>query len=600
VSNKQVQHIIEERMNATRKLLTGDEAVARGAWEAGVKVAAAYPGTPSTEILENIARYDEIYAEWSPNEKVALEVAGGAAIAGVRAMASMKHVGLNVAADPFMTLSYTGVGSGLVIVCADDPGMHSSQNEQDNRYYATFGKVPMLEPADSQESLEMTREAFRMSEDYDTPVLMIMTTRVCHGKSPVTLGERSVPPVKEFKRDTAKYVMVPAHARRRHVFVEERTLRLKELSEQSPFNRIIPGSKEIGIITSGAASQYAREVMPDASYLLLGMTNPLPENMIRSFAASVKKLYVIEELEPYLEDQIRAMGIKVIGKEVFPRCGELNPELVRKGLLGVEPAPARLPADAVLPMRPPVLCPGCPHRGFFQIVKKNNLFVTGDIGCYTLSVLPPLASMDTCICMGASISGAIGFSKAFEGQPGKRVIAALGDSTFMHSGLTGVLDAVYNKANIVICVLDNRTTAMTGHQEHPGTGFTIKGEPTHRADIAEIVRALGVKHVFEVDPYNLAETDKVLKTCLGIEGPSVIVVKRACALKVRDADFALSVVNQDKCRKCLACLKIGCPAIVRKNDVIMVDKSMCFGCGICRQVCSFGAIEPIETATYEG
>ena len=581
-------------MLQTKKMLTGDEAVARGAWEAGVKVAAAYPGTPSTEILENIALYDEIYSEWSPNEKVALEVAGNAAIAGVRAIASMKHVGLNVAADPLMTLSYTGIGRGLVVVCADDPGMHSSQNEQDNRYYGKFAKVPMLEPSDSQEALDMTKAAFEMSEQFDTPVLLVLTTRVSHGKSPVTISDRVEVETKEFVRNTAKYVMIPGHARKRHVLVEERSLKLAELSEKSPFNRIIEGSGDIGIISSGIASQYAREIMPDAHFLLLGMTWPLPENLIGKFAAGLRKIYVVEELEPYLEEHIRALGIEVTGKDVFPRCGELNPELVRKGLTGVEPAPARSVGDTPVPMRPPVLCPGCPHRGFFHIVNKNKLYVTGDIGCYTLSVLPPLTSMDTCICMGASISGAIGFAKAFEDQPGKRVVAALGDSTFLHSGLTGLMDTVYNKANVITCVLDNRTTAMTGHQEHPGTGFTVKGEPTHAVDIAAVAKALGVEHVFEVDPYDLDATNKAMKACLAINAPSVIVVKRACALRCRDQEFALSVVNQEMCRQCGACLKIGCPAIVKKGEVILVDKSMCFGCGICRQVCPFDAIEAIE------
>ena len=574
--------------------MTGDEAVARGAWEAGVKVAAAYPGTPSTEILENIALYDEIYAEWSPNEKVALEVAGNAAIAGVRAIASMKHVGLNVAADPFMTLAYTGIGRGLVIACADDPGMHSSQNEQDNRYYAKFAKIPMLEPSNSQEALDMTKEAFKISEEYDTPVLLILTTRVCHGKNPVTMGDREEVKTKEFVRNTAKYVMVPGHARKRHVIVEDRLGKLKELTETSAFNRTVKGKGEIGIISSGVASQYAMEVMPDADFLLLGMTFPLPEKLIRKFAESVRKLYVIEELEPYMEEQINALGITVIGKDVFPRCGELNPELIRKGLTGKEISPTRIPADVAIPMRPPVLCPGCPHRGFFHIVNKNKLFVTGDIGCYTLSVLPPLTSMDTCICMGASISGAIGFSKAFEDQPGKRVVAVLGDSTFMHSGLTGLMDTVYNKANVITCILDNRTTAMTGHQEHPGTGFTVKGEPTHSVDIAAVARALGVEHVYEVDPYNLDETNKAVKACLDVNAPSVIVAKRACALKCKNQDFALSVINQAECKKCGACLKIGCPAIIKKGDVIMIDKGMCYGCGICRQVCPFEAIDAIE------
>ena len=574
--------------------MTGNEAVARGAWEAGVKVAAAYPGTPSTEILENIALYDEIYAEWSPNEKVALEVSGNAAIAGVRAIASMKHVGLNVAADPLMTLSYTGIGRGFVVVSANDPGMHSSQNEQDNRYFAKFAKIPLLEPANSQEALEMTKEAFEISETYDTPVLIVLSTRVSHGKSPVVLNDRKEVETKEFVRNTSKYVMIPGHARKRHAFVEERAIKLAKLSEKSAFNRIIKGKNDIGIITSGVASQYALEIMPDAHFLLLGMTWPFPEKLVRKFAAGVKKIFVVEELEPFMEEHIKMLGIEVTGKEVFPRCGELNPELVRRGLTGEEPSSTMLPEDVPIPMRPPVLCPGCPHRGFFHIVNKNKLFVTGDIGCYTLSVLPPLTSMDTCICMGASISGAIGFAKAFEDQPGKKVVAALGDSTFMHSGLTGLMDTVYNKSNVITCVLDNRTTAMTGHQEHPGTGFTVKGEPTHAVDIAAVAKALGVEHVYVVDPYDLDETNKAVKACMEVDAPSVIVVKRACALRCRNQEFALSVVNQADCRKCEECLKIGCPAIIKKGEVIMVDKSLCYGCGICRQVCPFDAIDTIE------
>ena len=575
------------------KLLTGDEAIARGAWEAGVKVASAYPGTPSTEILENLALYNEVYAEWSPNEKVAMEVAGCAAIAGVRAIVSMKHVGLNVAADPLLTFAYTGVGRGLVIVTADDPGLHSSQNEQDNRYYAPFAKIPMFEPANSQEALDMTRHAFEVSEEFDTPVLIRVTTRVCHGKSPVRLGNRIDVEPKEFKRDTSKYVMIPAYAKKRHVIVEERTLRLAEYSETTPFNHIVRGNGKIGIISSGVASQYACEVAPDADFLFLGMTHPLPERKIKEFAASVEKVYVVEELDPYLEDRLKSFGITVTGKEVFPRVGELNPELIRFGLTGKKPETVRIPEDITIPMRPPVLCPGCPHRGFFHIVNKNKLLVTGDIGCYTLSVLPPLTSIDTCICMGASISGAVGFAKVFENQPDKHVIAVLGDSTFMHSGITGLMDTVYNRAKVITCVLDNRTTAMTGHQEHPGTGFTVKGVPTYSVNIADVARAVGVKHVFEVDPYDLAETDRVMKSCLELDEPSVIVAKRACALKCKSADFALSIIDQDLCRKCKACLKIGCPAIIAKNDIIMVDKSFCFGCGICRQVCPFGAIGAI-------
>jgi len=473
--------------------------------------------------------------------------------------------------------------------------MHSSQNEQDNRAYAKFAKIPMFEPADSQEALDMTKAAFEVSETFDTPVLVRITTRVCHGKSPVTLSDRVEVKSKEYKKNTQKYVMIPGHARKRHVFIEERMIKLQGHSEVTPWNRVIKGNGKVGIITSGAASQYAREVMPDASFLLLGFTHPLPEKMIRDFAASVEKLYVIEELEPHIEDFVRILGIEVIGKELFSRCGELNPELIRKGLTGVEPVGTRIPDDIPIPMRPPVLCPGCPHRGFFHVAKKNKVVVTGDIGCYTLSVLPPLEMMDTCICMGASISAAIGFSKAFEDQePGKKVIAVLGDSTFMHSGLTGLMDTVYNKANVVTCVLDNRTTAMTGHQEHPGTGFTIKGEATHMVNIADVARALGVKHVYEVDPFNIEETDKAMKTCLDLNEPSVIVAKRACALKVRDGDFAMSVIKQDVCKKCGNCLTIGCPAIIMQDDVYRIDRGMCYGCGICRQVCSFGAIEATE------
>jgi len=583
-------------MAEVKKMMTGDEAVARGAWEAGVKVAAAYPGTPSTEILENVALYDEIYAEWSPNEKVALEVAGCAAIAGVRAMASMKHVGMNVAADPLMTLSYTGVGRGLVVVCADDPGMHSSQNEQDNRHYARLAKIPMFEPADSQEAKDMTKEAFEISEKFDTPTLILMTTRICHSKSPVLLGERKKVPAKDFERNTAKYVMIPGHARKRHALVEERTKKLKERSEKSRWNKIIKGTSKIGIISNGVASQYARDIMPDANFLILGMTWPLPEKLVREFAVGLDKIYVIEELDPFIEEQVKALGIEVIGKDIFPICGELNPDIVREGLTGVKARASRLPEEVPIPMRPPVLCAGCPHRGFFHIINKNKLFVTGDIGCYTLSVLPPLTSMDTCICMGASISGAIGFAKAFEDQPGKKAVAVLGDSTFMHSGLTGLMDVVYNKANVITCVLDNRTTAMTGHQEHPGTGFTVKGEPTHSVNIADVARALGVKHVYEVDPYNIGQTDAVIKECIALTEPSVVVVKRACALKVRNPGFALSNIRQDICKKCGSCLNIGCPAIIKKGDVFMIDRSMCYGCGICRQVCPFDAIEALDVA----
>lgn len=575
--------------------MTGDEAIARGAWEAGVKVAAAYPGTPATEILENLARYDEIYAEWSPNEKVAVEVAGNAAIAGVRAIASMKHVGLNVAADPLMTLSYTGIGRGFVIVSADDPGMHSSQNEQDNRYYAQFAKIPMLEPANSQEALEMVRDAFTLSEEYDTPVLIRVTTRVCHGKSPVTPGERIEQETKAFSRNTAKYVMIPGHARKRHVVVEERTLRLRELSEKSPYNRIIKGTGETGIITSGVASQYAMEVAPEADFLLLGMTNPIPSELIRKFAATVRKVYIIEELEPYLEDQIRALGIECIGKKVFPRCGELSPEIIRRGLTGKTPETVAIPKDIPIPARPPVLCPGCPHRGFFHIINKNKLFVTGDIGCYTLSVLPPLTSMDTCICMGASITGAIGFSKAFRDQPGKKAVAVLGDSTFLHSGLTGLMDTVYNKANVVTCVLDNRTTAMTGHQEHPGTGRNFNGEAP-KLSVRAALEGLGVTNIREVGAYKQAELTGMVREALDEPGFKVIIARHPCMLKFtrnarRKAGSSWKAryvrVDQSLCTKIHECVeRFGCPSFqLREGGVVEINRDLCIGDGSCRQTC---------------
>ena len=579
-------------MPEVKVMMSGNEAIARGAWEAGVKVAAAYPGTPSTEIMENVALYDDIYSEWSPNEKVALEVVSGASIGGVRALAAMKHVGLNVAADPLMTLAYTGVNGGLVIISADDPGMHSSQNEQDNRNYAAFARIPLLQPSNSQEALDMTKAAFDISEQYDTPVLVIPTTRICHGKSPVTLSDRVDVPNKPYERTPRKYVMVPANGRRRHAVVDQRESKLLELSEATELNREIEGSGDIGIITSGVASQYALEIMPNAHYLLLGMPWPLPEQKIRKFAAKVKKLIVIEELEPFLEDRIRAMGIEVTGKALFPRLGELNPELVRKGLTGVEPTPSPVPKDVTIPMRPPVLCAGCPHRGLFSILRKHKFIISGDIGCYTLGALPPLSSMDTCICMGASVSGAVGFAKAMETGDGRKVVGVLGDSTFLHSGITGLLDIVYNKANVIICILDNRITAMTGHQENPATGKTIKGEPTVAVDFEKLARALGINHVYMVDPFNLEETDAAFKACKELDEPSVVVARRECALIRRKPGFAISIVNQDICTKCGSCLKIGCPAIIKRDDIIMVDKVMCYGCGVCRQVCPFDAIEP--------
>jgi indolepyruvate ferredoxin oxidoreductase alpha subunit len=578
-------------------MLSGNEAIARGAYEAGVKVAAGYPGTPSTEILENIVRYPDIYAEWSPNEKVALEVALGAAIAGARALVAMKHVGLNVAADPLFTASYTGVAGGLVVVSADDPGMHSSQNEQDNRNYAPFAKVPMLEPADSEEARDYTVLAFQISEDYDTPVLVRTTTRVSHAKSVVTLKEPLPYQIKEYKTNAEKYVMIPAYARMRRRLVEERTAKLLELSERIPINRIEWNDAKMGIVTSGVSYQYVREVAPDASVLKLGMTWPLPAEMIRKFASRVEMLYVVEELDPYLENHIRALGIEVAGKRLFGPVGELSPDLVARGLFGIEPLCLLTEAaEESIPARPPVLCPGCPHRPVFYILRKVRAIVTGDIGCYTLSVLPPLETHDTCVCMGASIGVAIGMDKAM-GQAQKRpIVAVIGDSTFVHSGITPLVDAVYNKAKITTIILDNRTTAMTGGQDHPATGRTLSGEATHALDLGALARAIGVEHVAVVDPYDLTALEKAIRAAIAFDGPSVVIPNRPCVLIDRSLWEPALVVDEDLCEACGLCFRIGCPGIEgveaggKKGRMAYINASMCTGCEICAQVCKFEAI----------
>lgn len=603
-----------------KKLLTGNEAIARGAYEAGCSVAAAYPGTPSTEILENMAGFQEIYTEWSPNEKVAVEVASGAAIAGARALAAMKHVGLNVAADPLFTMAYEGVNGGLVIVTADDPGIHSSQNEQDNRYYAPHAKVAMLEPSDSQECKDFVQIAFSLSEQYDLPVLLRVTTRVCHSKSLVELGERVAVGVKPYQKNVQKYAMAPAHAKVRHVLVEEKLYKLQAEADHSPLNRIEWGGKQRGIITSGISYQYAREVFgEDVSYLKLGLTYPLPEQLIRDFAAQVEEVWVIEENDPYLEQNLKALGIQCKGKEVLPICGELNPGIIRQafgaaqtgegkaeGVACSQTRPAAcgkaevaLSSQAELPIpgRPPVLCAGCPHRGlFFALSKIKDVVVSGDIGCYTLGLTPPLGVTDTVICMGASISAGIGFEKAFQqGGVSKKVFSCIGDSTFFHSGITGLINAVYNKSKICVIIMDNRITAMTGHQENPGTGRTLQGEETVTVDIEKIVRAVGIKEqsIRIVDPYNLAETEKAVQDAAAATEPFVIITRRPCALLKDVQRSRLGVfctIDQEKCKHCRGCLKIGCPAIALKEGQIVIDAGSCNGCGLCRQVCKFGAI----------
>ncbi|MCQ1531007.1 indolepyruvate ferredoxin oxidoreductase subunit alpha [Lutispora saccharofermentans] len=576
-----------------RHLMSGNEAIARGAYEAGVTVAAAYPGTPSTEILENMVEYkDKIYSEWAPNEKVATEVAIGASIGGARSLTAMKHVGLNVAADPIFTYAYLGVNAGFVLITADDPSMHSSQNEQDNRYYAKFAKMAMIEPSDSQECKEFIKEAYRISEDFDTPVLFRVTTRVCHSKSIVEFGEREEVPFKPYSRNIPKYVATPANAKLAHVRVEKRLKDLEEYSNKSPLNKAEYNNKNIGIITSGIAYQYVKEVFGDnASYLKLGFTYPLPMALIREFSENVETLYVVEELEPFMEEQIKAAGIKCIGKELIPLIYELNPEIIAKVML--DKTYESKPLDVNVVPRPPVLCPGCPHRGFFYTMsKKKNTVVTGDIGCYTLGGAQPLEALDTCICMGAGFTAGMGMSKAFEasGRQGK-VFGVVGDSTFFHSGITGAIDILYNKGKMVPIVLDNRITGMTGHQQNPGTGKTLMGDPATAIDVVEILKAIGYKTVKVVDPCDLKAMDEVIKEAEEADESYAIVTKRPCVLiKGLPAPKTKCVVDRDKCKKCKMCLNVGCPAIFFKDGKSYIEQSMCVGCEVCMQVCKFDAI----------
>lgn len=589
-----------------KKLLTGNEAVAQGAYEAGISYAAAYPGTPSTEILENIAEFKkDIIAEWAPNEKVALESAIGASIAGARALSAMKMVGVNVAADPLFSFAYSGVNGGLVLITADDPGLHSSQNEQDNRYYAKFAKIAMLEPSDSQESKDMVRAAMEISETFDTPVLMRMTTRVCHSKSLVEIGERRESPKKPYAKNLGKYDLVPAVSRKLRAQLDERLKKLEAYADTTGLNSFEWNDSKIGIIASGIAYQYAKEVFGDtASYLKLGFTYPLPAKKIKEFAAKVETLYIVEELEPYLEEQIRQMGISCIGKAKIPNMYELNPDIVAKGLLGTEKPVVQYDASVVAP-RPPVLCAGCPHRGFFYALgKKKNVMIAGDIGCYGLGGADPLNAKDFCICMGSAPSIGHGAQKVFNkfGE-NLRVVAVVGDSTFYHTGLNSLLDVTYNRSNTVTCILDNRITGMTGHQENPGTGFTLQGMPTKALPIADVVKALGVDHIRTVNPLKLAEVNEALDWALALDEPSVIITRWPCVLKKQTQDdeaefgkyMATCTVDEDKCIGCQLCIKTGCPALrfTKETKKAKVDPVQCVGCEVCAQVCPKQAISKV-------
>lgn len=589
-------------------ILSGNEALARGAYEAGVKVASAYPGTPSTEILENLCTYEGVYTEWAPNEKVALEVALGACFAGVRALATMKHVGLNVAADPLFTAAYTGVRGGLVIVVADDPDMHSSQNEQDSRNYALAAKVPMLEPADAAEARDFLRTAYELSEEFDTPVLLRTETRMSHVKGIVTLGEQTSSPVKPgIEKLPGKFVMLPGNARMRRVELGKRMERLKEYAETFPGTTVAWGDTSRGFITSGVTSLYVKEAFPGASILKLGMVHPLPEKLIKSFAEKVGELIIVEELDPFIETQVKALGIACKGKELIPASGELNATIVRSAVTGEKGKAVFEPVP--IPLRPPNLCPGCPHRGIFYAISKLGVFVTGDIGCYTLAALRPLAAMDTCVCMGAGIGNAHGISKALGSEALGKVIAVIGDSTFFHSGITGLINIVFNRGNATVVILDNRTTGMTGHQPHPSTGRTITGEQTVSIDIEALCRAVGVARVRVVDPHNSEECLKVLKEEVEIPEPSVVIAKAPCVLipeMKKRQDKKRYQTHTERCTGCRVCLRIGCPAIewvpLTPEEAVkrgykeiqkgysQINPTLCNGCGQCAPLCKFGAI----------
>jgi len=591
-----------------KKLLTGNEAVARGAYEAGVRFASAYPGTPSTEILENMALYKDIRAEWATNEKVALEATIGASIAGGRSLAAMKHVGLNVASDGFMTVAYTGVNAGLVVITADEPGQHSSQNEQDNRNYASFAKVPMLEPSDSQESKDMIKIALEISEEYDTPVLYRMTTRVCHSKSIVECEGREDIPLKVYKKNKEKYVIVPAYATKMRVKVEERLHKLQEYSNKTDLNYIEWNDKSVGVITSGMCYHYAKAVFGDSvSYLKLGFTYPIPDEKIKEFASQVEKVYIIEENDPIIEERVKVLGFKCHGKDTFPTYGELTPDVIRKSIDGSGKPTIEYNKDLVVP-RPPALCAGCPHRGFFyELSRKEDVVVAGDIGCYTLGVSQPYDSIDITIDMGSGFAVGHGAQAIFDMNEGnkKRVVAVQGDSTFFHTGINGLISTVYNKGNTINVILDNRTTGMTGHQENPGTGYSLQGETTEQLDIEALARACGIKHIRKIDPNELDEMNEVLDWALSIDEPSVIITRWPCAIKKLSKEDKIEFpnaftskyqVNPELCSGCRQCTRVGCPAIefLNAEGKSSINMDQCVGCSVCEQVCTGFAIGKVE------
>ena len=572
-----------------KKLLIGNQAVACGLHDGGLGVVSSYPGTPSTEITEFLSTYDDIHSEWAPNEKVACEVAYGASLAGARSACAMKHVGLNVAADPLFTLSYTGVTGGMVVCVADDPAMHSSQNEQDSRHYAIASKIPMLEPSDSQEAYDFAKSAFELSEKYDTPVLLRMCTRIAHSQSIVEFSEKTEAVLKEYEKNPQKYIMMPGNAIKRHPIVEERTAKLTELAEDCMYNTVEYNSDEIGIITSGCSYLYVKEVMGDkASILKIGMPNPLPVKLIKDFASKVKKLYVIEELDPIIENHVKALGIEVVGKEMFSILGEFSQQTIATAF-GVNDK-FGVSADSVIPMRPPMMCAGCPHRGMFYTLSKNKITVHGDIGCYTLGAVAPLNALDSTLCMGASISGLHGFNAARGAEAEKKSVAVIGDSTFMHSGMTGLVNVAYNATNSTVIILDNSITGMTGHQQNPTTGYNIKGDPAAKVNLEELCKALGINRVRVVDPYDLKACETAVKEELAVEEPSVIISRRPCVLlKSVKPKPALNVDNE-KCKSCKRCMKLGCPAISLKDGKAKIDTTLCVGCGVCKQLCAFDAI----------
>ena len=571
-----------------KKLMIGNQAVAAGLHDGGLGVVSSYPGTPSTEITEFLSTYDDLHSEWAPNEKVACEVAFGASLAGARSACAMKHVGLNVAADPLFTLSYTGVNGGMVICVADDPAMHSSQNEQDSRHYAIAAKVPMLEPADSAEAYEFAKSAFELSERFDTPVILRMCTRIAHSQSIVETGEAVPAVLRDYEKNPQKYIMMPGNAIKRHPVVEARTEAIRAFAEDCIYNKVEYNSTEVGIITSGTSYMYVKEVLPEASVLKIGMPNPLPVEIIREFASKVDKLYVIEELDPIIETHVRALGIEVTGKELFSALGEFSQQTIAAAF-GRE-APGCVGADSPIPNRPPMMCAGCPHRGMFYTLAKNKITVHGDIGCYTLGAVPPLSALDSTLCMGASISGLHGFNAARGETAEKKSVAVIGDSTFMHSGMTGLVNVAYNATNSTVIILDNSITGMTGHQQNPTTGFNIKGDPAAKVDLEALCHALGINRVRVVDPYDLKACELAVKEELAAEEPSVIISRRPCVLlKSVKAAPSLSV-DADKCRSCKRCMGLGCPAISMHDGKAKIDNTLCVGCGVCKQLCAFNAI----------